>query len=234
MLKFLVILFVFHHGVNCAIRKSWKSSPNFDADVPKFTPFENVDVEVKKVDDDVKEIKTTEAVTHPSPSAETIKISSKFKMPEKIAEIFKDEPKEDFGKFAYETLESSSEEDVNEIPNDDEKSNDDAEDDDLEISSLDANSTQFNVGRIVNVTIDSEDNTVNVNLDQNSLKEIFTGKITKLYSLSFLSHLILHDDEKSINFYYTQVEARNLDCSNVLCRSLFFLSSFKRLPFHLL
>lgn len=174
MLKFLVILVIFHHGVNCAIRKSWKAAPNFNEDVPKFTPFENMELEVKK--EEFNEIKTTEAVTQPSPSAETIKISSKFKMPEKMAEIFKEEPKEDFGKFTYEKSENLSED--NDIENDD----------DIEISSYNDNSTQFNVGQLLNVTLDSEDNTVNVNLDENSLKEIFSGNFPL-----FISHLIFND-----------------------------------------
>lgn len=206
MLKFLMILIVFYHGGNCAIRKSWKTSPNFDAEVPKFTPFENVDVDGKQIED-IREIKTTETATQPSPPVETLKISSKFKMPEKVAESIKVEPKKDFGKFAYETLESSSEEDdfSGEKSNDDEEKEE--EEEDVEISSLDANSTQLKVGELVNVTIDSEDNTVNVNLDQNSLKEIFTGNFYFQYNcdalfaiLLILSRLIFNDNKKSINF----------------------------------
>ena len=50
--------------------------------------------------------------------------------------------------------------------------------DELEISSVSndsKNTTQFKVGQLMNVTIDSDDSMVNVNLNQNTLKEIFTG-----------------------------------------------------------
>lgn len=58
------------------------------------------------------------------------------------------------------------------------KSEPEADDDDLEISTYnneESNSTQYKVGPLMNVTIDSEDSVVNVNLDQAELKEIFTG-----------------------------------------------------------
>lgn len=48
----------------------------------------------------------------------------------------------------------------------------------LDISTNDSeetNSTQYKVGPLMNVTIDSEDSVVKVNLDQAELKEIFTG-----------------------------------------------------------
>lgn len=181
---------IFHHDVNCAIRKSWKTAANFDSEIPKFTPFENMEVESLKKEaiEDVKEIKTTEASTQPSPSAETIKISSKFKMPEKMAEMFKDEPKEDFGKFAYE---NSSEEKEKQEENDD----DDDSDDGFEISS--DNST-IKVGQVLNVTVDSEDNTVNVNLDQTSLKEIFEGKFKQIIQYYKLINFLLYRSWKKI------------------------------------
>lgn len=187
MWKIIAMIVIFHHGVSCAMRKSWKSSVNFDADIPKFTPFEDMKSEVKEG----RDIKTTEVVTHPSPSAETLKISSKFKMPEKIGKLFKEEPKDGFGKFDYEVLEESSEEKSNDFNNDEilkklEVNHEDIDDDDdsYEISSYDAkdNATHYNIGRFANVTVDEEDSSVNVNLDQNTLKEIFSGDLplTKL------------------------------------------------------
>lgn len=193
MWKIFVIFLIFNHSTNCALRKSWKLAPNFDDEIPKFTPFDNMDEEVKEVKV-ARDIKTTEAVTQPSPSAETLKISSKFKMPGKIAKIFKEEPKEGFGKFAYEIPEDSNEEksedddssDNNEgvlksleIKNSKSEENDD--DDGYEITSYGAseNATHYNIGRFVNVTVDEKDSTVNVNLDQNTLKEVFSGKLLK-------------------------------------------------------
>jgi hypothetical protein len=58
-------------------------------------------------------------------------------------------------------------------------SSDNSLEDELEISPIgnnqNSNSTQYKVGQIMNVTIDSDDSLVNVNLDQNTLKEIFSG-----------------------------------------------------------
>lgn len=195
MWKIIAILVIFHHGVSCAMRKSWKSAANFDDEVPKFTPFENVGGEVKDVKEG-RDIKTTETVTQPSPSAETLKISSKFKMPGKVAKIYKEEPKEGFGKFAYEVPEESAEEkssddekDENDFNNEEvlknlEIKHDEEEDEEgYEITSFDANdnSSHYNIAKFVNVTIDEEDRSVNVNLDQNTLKEIFSGSYSKFY-----------------------------------------------------
>ena len=50
--------------------------------------------------------------------------------------------------------------------------------DNLDISPIvndQTNMTKYKVGPLMNVTIDAEDSFVNVNLDQNTLKEIFTG-----------------------------------------------------------
>lgn len=58
------------------------------------------------------------------------------------------------------------------------KSEPEAENDGIEITSdknEESNSTRYKVGPLMNVTIDSEDSVVNVNLDQAELKEIFTG-----------------------------------------------------------
>lgn len=56
--------------------------------------------------------------------------------------------------------------------------NNDESIDEFEISSIpneSTNKTQFKVGPLMNVTVDSSESSVNVNLDQNTLKEIFTG-----------------------------------------------------------
>lgn len=58
-------------------------------------------------------------------------------------------------------------------------------DDGIEIESIDdeqANNTQYKVGSLMNLTIDSDDSTVNVNLDQTTLKEIITGSSSENYS----------------------------------------------------
>lgn len=43
------------------------------------------------------------------------------------------------------------------------------------IKSNDRNATLYNLGPLMNLTVDSEDNFVNVNLDKNTLKDIITG-----------------------------------------------------------
>lgn len=109
-------------------------------------------------------------------------------MPGKIGKIFKDEPKEDFGKFAYEKPEEkvNEEKEVNDYNNDEvlknleiqhEDFDEDESDDGYEISSYDANdnATHYNIGRYVNVTVNEDESAVNVNLDQNTLREIFSG-----------------------------------------------------------
>lgn len=57
-------------------------------------------------------------------------------------------------------------------------------DDGIEIESIDdelTNSTQYKVGSLMNLTIDSDDSTVKVNLDQTTLKEIITGSSSENY-----------------------------------------------------
>jgi hypothetical protein len=180
MKNFLVLVLVVF--VDAAMRKSWKSQANFETDHPKFTPFEDVQH---------YEASTEEAVT---------KISAKIKSPEKhIADLFSqiDSQKitHDFGSFAYQVPDTSSEEEEinNEIPN---KllshkfsyENEDDEDDEFEFLSND-DATQYKVGNVMNVSVNSDEQIVNVKLDEHSLKEIFTGKSTKkvLEKFTFLS-----------------------------------------------
>lgn len=191
-----------------AMKKSWKSAANFDAEIPKFTPFENKENFGQQNLDEVQ-MKTTKTPSNPSPTAETLpgKISSKIKAPSKhVAEMFNKIRQEqqlnankDFGVFnanlvaqagqaAHEDrFESIAEEhlDIEQVVSQlteealmigDTKDN---SVDDLEISSIgnneNSNTTQYKVGPFMNVTIDSDESLVNVNLDQNTLKEIFTG-----------------------------------------------------------
>lgn len=194
-----------------AMKKSWKSAANFDAEIPKFTPFENKDNFGQQNLDEVQ-MKTTKSPSNPSPTAETLpgKISSKIKAPTKhVAEMYNKFRQEqeinankDFGVFnanlvaqagqaAHEDrFESIAEEhlDIEQVVSQlteealligDSKDNSVESDDDLEITPIgnieNTNVTQYKVGPLMNVTIDSDESLVNVNLDQNTLKEIFTG-----------------------------------------------------------
>jgi hypothetical protein len=229
---------------DCALRKSWKSRANFEADIPKFTPFEGEEIS----SGGGSSIKKTEVITEPTPSAETLtnsnnnnKISSRIKMPEKyVADIYSTLTKEatkksqDFGRFAYQVPEiESSEEDENdnEIPSSkhlinhsgeeeiDDASEDD-EEDEVEVYST-SETTHLKVGQLLNVTVDSEDNTVNVNLDQHTLKDIFSGR----HALDVLM------DEKShflFNLRQVVLATRKWGCWSASCPCSSFLSSFSR------
>jgi len=203
--KFVVLLSLIciHQHVNCAMKKSWKSAANFDAEIPKFTPFEEDASQHKEV-----EVKTTtQAPPSPSPSAETLtaKISSKIKMPPKyVAEVFsqfhQEKLKQDFGAFDAQVEQQSNEIEslappaldieqvLNELNAEAEKEEAEKEDettetpsagdDELEITSIAsdvANVTQFKVGPLMNVSVDTHDSLVNVKLDRNTLKSIFSG-----------------------------------------------------------
>lgn len=212
------LLLTVYENVNCAMKKSWKSSANFDTEIPKFTPFENEGSLTINKETSLNEIvmKTTQTSTNLSPSAETLssKISSRIKAPNQIADVYSQiyqdmhKTENDFGTFEgnKENDEQSSEavQDIlvhiqpepeneqiniqqilNELSEEADKesaasdsSNNEDIADELEISSVtnDAtNTTEFKVGPLMNVTIDSGDSLVNVNLDKNTLKEIFTG-----------------------------------------------------------
>jgi hypothetical protein len=201
----IILFVVLHQNVNCAMKKSWKSAANFDTEIPKFTPFNNEENLAEKPEENFNEIKleTTQEPPSPSPSAETLtKISSKIRIPpQHVAEIFSQlnqdvqkTPNIDSGAFDANmvqdepsTHEESHQLDIEQVLNDLVEESDTANDsidnsvetdDELEISPITnehTNTTQYKVGPLMNVTIDSEDSLVNVNLDQNTLKEIFTG-----------------------------------------------------------
>ncbi|KAL7023250.1 hypothetical protein ACKWTF_012534 [Chironomus riparius] len=197
--KLLIFVFLSILNANCRVQKALKPA-NFEADVPKFTPFEDEEIFGNKG----RHLKTTESSTSPSPSAETLpkKISSRIKMPEKyVAELskVKDVRKisNDFGSFDFknsdeEPLKEEAQQNLNIA--DEKDSHDDEEeiiDEEIEVTE-NQNSTLFKVGQLLNVTVDSEDDTVNVNLDHRALQEIFTGRGDKKSGLSkFLPLFIL-------------------------------------------
>lgn len=197
-----VLCLIVAHDVNGAMKKSWKTAANFDAGIPTFTPFQHGEDLKTKDEPSLNEIevKTTLSPQSPPPTAETLissKISSKIKAPSKhVADIYKSyhhnlrkTPNKDFGAFDKPSMEQNEiviEDDHIDIEQIIGQLNDEADKhqvvsdniDELEISSItdhDTNITQFKVGPLMNVTIDSEDSLVNVNLDKNTLKEIFTG-----------------------------------------------------------
>lgn len=209
------LLLIVYQDVNCAMKKSWKSAANFDADIPKFTPFDDNDSLVSSSDDNHRiQEKTTETPTSPIPSAESLisKLSSKIRTPPKhIVEIYSQLHQEMLNDgINYESLKANTEKDgslettaqpleiepeseqyniqqiLNELSEEADKSSNssnamnsllesDVELDIVPIANENINTTQYKVGPLMNLTIDSEDNLVNVNLDQNTLKEIFTG-----------------------------------------------------------
>ncbi|XP_070500402.1 uncharacterized protein [Chironomus tepperi] len=181
--KLLILVFLSILNANCRVQKALKPA-NFDADVPKFTPFEDDDIFGNKA----RHLKTTEGSTSPSPSAETLtkKISSRIKMPEKyVAELSKVKDvrhiSNDFGSFDFKNTneEPQKEEAQQNLIADEKDSHDDDEeekiDEEIEVTE-NQNSTLFKVGQLLNVTVDSDDDTVNVNLDHRALQEIFTGR----------------------------------------------------------
>lgn len=213
-----VVLLIFYQDVNGAMKKSWKSAANFDAEIPKFTPFNNEGDLSDESNLNEVQLKTTQVPTSPSPSAETLtsKIRSKIKAPSKyVADIYNQirhgpptNANTDFGTFDADMSHHESDQpphqetandeidieqvlnqlnqeaDKHDLENDSIENSVDS-DDELEVSSG-ANSTQFKVGPLMNVTIDSGESVVNVNLDQNTLKEIFTGSRSHAI-LSFLT-----------------------------------------------
>lgn len=193
------------------MKKSWKSAVNFDAEIPKFTPFDNAE-DLPQGDANLNEVLVQKVPSEVISS----KISSKIRSPPKhVAQIYSQFHQEmtknsdsinDFGAFdanvaneepikadevKQETVEQVISEvaheqvDISQILNDlteeadkNQNNNNSVEtDDELDIESIssNSNSTKYKVGQILNVTIDTDDSLVNVNLDQNTLKEIFTG-----------------------------------------------------------
>ena len=219
----LVVLLCFINclQVQCAMKKSWKSTANFDADIPKFTPFmgENVlkekdVVKLSKVDI-ANEIIEAAAFTAPLPTVNTlvqteaapyrskIKANSKY-----VADIYSKYQQDmqkhtnDFGKFNTQEIVKKPTKVIAEIH---EESEDvvgqvieqlaeaeniiesDNNKESLNNSTDDSNSTikEYNIGPLMNLTIDSADNLVNVNFDQNTLKEIITGNSNLFYCLVY-------------------------------------------------
>lgn len=102
----------------------------------------------------------------------------------------------------------------------------------LDISSIasDVNKTQYKVGPLMNLTIDSEDNLVNVNLDQNTLKEIFTGSRSESIHEATIKH-------HKLNFYFSflttsQAGVKSITYWSESFHCLFCRSSSNRLSFH--
>lgn len=99
----LIVLVVARSG-DAATKKSWKSSPNFDTDIPSFTPFKR-EALMKRESEEVQP-ETPRTTSSPSPSAPTLtksgKIRSKIRVPVhpdlKQQEPHNNEIK-DFGKF---------------------------------------------------------------------------------------------------------------------------------------
>lgn len=203
----IVIFITLASCVSGAIRKSWKSPANFEEEIPKFTPFDSEEIVAENGGGSGEKFKTTETTTTPSPSPATLtnqKISSRIKMPEKyVADIYSTLTKDsankisnDFGAFNFETSPSEEDDDqfipTNKLANkndnannidsntssEQEKTDEEEFDDDLEIMAND-DATQYKVGQLLNVTVDPDENTVNVNVDQQTLKDLFTGRGNK-------------------------------------------------------
>lgn len=234
-----VLCLIVAHDVSGAMKKSWKTAANFDSGIPTFTPFHPGADFMKNDESSLNEIqvKTTLSPLSPPPTAETLisKISSKIKAPSKhVPDIYKQHhqelrknPNKDFGAFDKSSMEENEiviEDDHIDIEQIIGQLNDEAdkhqiasdnivEIDELEISSItddDTNATQYKVGSLMNVTIDSEDSLVNVNLDKNTLKEIFTGSRSQAISS------ILNSRRKVIKLLFrlsplSQVAARRTD-----------------------
>lgn len=180
--KLLVLVFLSILNANCRVQKALKPA-NFEADVPKFTPFEDEEIFGNKG----RHLKTTERATSPSPSAETLtkKISSRIKMPEKyVAELskVKDVKKisDDFGSFDFKkSYEEPPKEEAQQILyDDDEKDSHDNEEKQINeelILTQKQKEYLIQIGQLLNVTVDSEDDTVKLNFDQRAVQAIFTG-----------------------------------------------------------
>lgn len=252
------------------MKKSWKSAANFDADIPKFSPFDDEGDMMKKNGVHINEIEveTTRSPPSPLPSAETFinKMSSKIKAPPKyVAEVFHNFHHEmqkvdvkDFGAFDADMPEQKpaasqqqkpvkeiidtpvKEQTIQDVLNDvaeeqvdiaqiledlsgDSNKNQasfdntvEASDDDediTEISPIDnenTNTTQFKVGQLMNVTIDAEESLVNVNLDQNTLKQIFTGSsiVTRFTAAAIKARK--HNKTSSFPFFAGRGRKNNL------------------------
>lgn len=98
-------------------------------------------------------------------------------------------------------LHDLTEEADKENENHDSSSNDVDPEDDIEVHENEStNSTQYKVGSLMNVTVVngvSDDSLVNVNLDKNTLKQIFTGSCSRSICETFTA------DDKLMNFVFS-------------------------------
>ena len=175
----LVFVILTIQSASSAMRKSWKSSANFESKIPKFTPFANSVIDVE---------------TEERPISST-KISAKIKAHEKhVADLYnkiKNSKKvsQDFGSFAYHVPETSSEEEEldNELASKFINHNlSDDNDEEFDLVSND-DGTEFKVGQLMNVSVNSNEDTVTINLDHKSLKEIFTGNKRGKFLINILT-----------------------------------------------
>ena len=223
----LVVLLCFINclQVQCAMKKSWKSAANFDADFPKFTPFEmentmneNNGVNLAKVEI-ANEIIEASALAAPLPTVNTlvetesapyrskIKANSKY-----VADIYSKYQQDmqkhtnDFGKFAAQEIvekptkviaakpeekepEKQTQDVIGQVIEDLSEAQSIIESDSVKEPSNnitdDSNSSikEYNIGPLMNLTIDSTDDLVKVHLDQNTLKEIITGNSYSFFCL---------------------------------------------------
>lgn len=204
-----ILLTVVSLQVHGAMKKSWKSAANFDTEIPKFTPFEsNENLANKKLDE--VQMRTTlnppSAETLPGKMSSKIKAPTKYvaDIYKNLHMEIKKNSNQDFGAFNANLAAQAAHEDrfetivneqldieqvLNQLTDKAEFASDTSDngvetEDELEITPIansgNSNTTQYKVGPLMNVTIDSEDSVVNVNLDQNTLKEIFTGSGSRL------------------------------------------------------
>lgn len=220
----VVLCFINCLQVQCAMKKSWKSTANFDADIPKITPFmvenafkEKDGVKLAKVDI-ANEIIEAAALTAPMPTVNTLvetepapyrsKIKANSKYVADIYSKYQQDVKKhsnDFGNFAAQKVVRKPTKVITKINEEPEETQDvveqvledlveaeniiDAESykESFNNSTDDSNSTikEYNMGPLMNLTIDSADNLVNVNFDQNTLKEIITGNSNLFYCIVY-------------------------------------------------
>lgn len=220
----VVLCFINCLQVQCAMKKSWKSTANFDAEIPNFAPFmventfkEKNDVKLAKVDI-TNEIIEAAALTAPMPTVNTlvetesapyrskIKANSKY-----VADIYSKYQQDvqkhtnDFGNFAGQKIVKKPTKVIAELHEEPEETVDvvgqvleelveaeniiesDSNKESFNNSTDNLNSTikEYNMGPLMNLTIDSADNLVNVNFDQNTLKEIITGNSNTFYCIVY-------------------------------------------------
>lgn len=200
-LFFYLFVLVSFAQSNSDSKKKWPSSqhnnklmPNLEPDYPKFTPFDNGSSKVQN-DDDESENENFAVNDKKSPT-ESI---------EEMEESLMDKimPFTDYMFELYKVYKSSHDKNKLNDKKDDEANNgtldiydlDDESDDELSqtittTSTLSPNKKnnkrkrkkvmKYNVGPGVNVSLDIPNEVVKVNLDENSLKDVFTGKFSRL------------------------------------------------------